>query len=382
MKDVAIIGIGYYGFAPTTNEVSFREGSFIAASRAYSECNVDPRKDVDSFIACEEDYNEGIAISNEFSVDQLGAVLKPVSTVTSESLIALASGYLQIKSGLCDIVVVESHSKASNISSYEKILELSLDPIYERFLNVHPYYLASLEARYYMEKRGLRYEDLALVIKKNKENGLNNPRGSYSSKVDIEAISKSNKIFDPLSIHDIAPLTDAFLVVVLASREKAEELSKKPIWIEGIYWCTESVWYTLRSLDSLKALEKAAERLYEKTGINPKQIDFAEIDDRFSYRELMHLEALKISNKYELVKDLRQGRFNIDGDLPINPSGGYLSTGVPLDAGGLAKVYEAVLQLRNEAGKNQLKDAKRALIMSWRGITTSTYGVCILSNSG
>jgi len=379
MKEVAIVGIGYYGFRPITDEVSFREGAFLAAMRAYKECNIDPRKDVDSFIACEEDYNEGIAISNEFSVDQLGAVLRPVSTVTSESLIGIASAYMQIKSGLCDIVVVEAHSKASNIRKPEKILEIALDPVYERFLNVHPYYFASLEARYYMDKRGLSYEDLATVVKKNKENGLLNPRASYSFTVDIDALEKSEKIFDPLSVHDIAPYCDAFLVAVLASKEKAEKLTDKPIWINGIYWCSESILTPLRGF-SLNALKKAAEKVYDKTGISPKDIDFFEIDDRFSYRELLHIEALKISNKEEIKKDLKDGRFAREGDRPVNVSGGYLSTGIPFDAGGLARIYESILQLRQEAGAMQLKDVKRSLIATWRGIPTSTYAVCVLSS--
>ncbi len=379
MSEVAIIGAGYYGFKPITDEVSFREGTFLAAMRAYEQCNIDPRKDVDSFIACEEDFNVGIAISNEFAVDQLGGVLKPVSTVTSESLIGLASGYMLIKSGLCDIVVVEAHSKASNLVSPEKILEFAMDPVYERFLNFHPNYLASLEARNYMEKRGISNDDLALIIKKNKENGLLNPRASYSITVDLEAVKKSEKIFDPLSEYDIAQYTDAFVVVVLASKEKAEKLSNKPVWIEGLYWCSESSLTPLRGF-STNALELAAQKVYDRTNLNPKYIDFFEIDDRFSYRELMHIEALKVSNKDTIKKDLREGRFSKEGDRIVNASGGYLATGVPLDAGGLARVYEAFLQLRNEAGQMQLKNANRCLIASWRGIPTSTYAVCALSN--
>ncbi len=380
MSEVAIVGIGCYGFRPTSEEVSFREGAFKAALRAYNDCGINPRRDVDSIIVCEEDFNEGIAISNEFQVDQLGGALKPVSTVASESLIGLASAYMQIKSGLCDIAVVESHAKPSNIVNYHKILELSLDPIYERFLGIHPYYFASLEARYFMTKRGLKYEDLALVVKKNKENGLYNERASYASKIDLDVIVKNDKIFDPLSSLDIAPFTDAFVVLVLASAHVAEKLRSKPIWIEGIYWCSGSVSYILNGLANLEPLKKAAKKAYEMADINPQKLDFVEIDDRFSYRELMHLEALGITEN--AAKELSEGRFDLRGEIPVNPSGGYLSMGLPLEAGGIARVYEAVLQLRNEAGKHQIKDAKNALVMSWRGIPTSTYAVVILSNRG
>lgn len=114
---------------------------------------------------------------------------------------------------------------------------------------------------------------------------------------------------------------------------------------------------------------------------NPRrQIDFAEVDDRFSYRELMHIEALKICKKGEAYKDLEIGSFNREGDFPVNVSGGYLACGLPLDAGGIWRVYETVLQLRGEAGQMQIKDVKNAAILSWRGINSSTYAVVVLSN--
>ncbi len=382
MTEVAIVGIGCYGFMPNTNFISFREGMFEAAVRAYNDCGIDPRKNVDSFISCEEDFWVGISICNEFTPDQLGAVLKPIVTVASESLIGLASAYMQIKTGVFDVVVVESHSKASNILSYPKILELALDPLYERHLGVHPYYLASLEAKYYMNKYGIDYSYFAKIVEKNKNNGLLNPRGNFASKINYEDIIKKEKIFDPLTIYDIANLTDGFIVLVLASKEITEKLDCKPIWIKGIGYSTESSSFLYRELPEIRSAYDAAERAYKMAKItNPRrQIDFAEVDDRFSYRELMHIEALKICKKGEAYKDLEIGSFNREGDFPVNVSGGYLACGLPLDAGGIWRVYETVLQLRGEAGQMQIKDVKNAAILSWRGINSSTYAVVVLSN--
>lgn len=383
MREVAIIGIGSYGPSPTTNEVSFREGIYEAAVRAYNDCGIDPRKDVDAFIACEEDFNVGISISNEFSVDQLGARLRPISTVCSESLIALASAYMLIKTGQFDVVVVESHSKASNIDTYEKIIELAMDPLYERFLDIHPYYFASLQARYYLNKYNINEEDLHLVTIKNKKNGLKNQRAKFASNLELKDIIRAPKIFDPLTSVDVAPLCDAFYVFVVASKEYAEK-SSKPIWIKGIYWSSGTVSMLLQGLYDLAPINKASEKVYEIAGIdNPrKQIDFAEIDDRFAHSELIHLEGTKICKKGEAINELKMGSFDFGGDFPVNVSGGYLSNGVPLDAGGLMRAYESCLQLRKEAGKNQIKDAKNALILTWRGIPTSTYCAAILSNEG
>jgi len=384
MKEVAIIGVGFYGLSQSTDEVSFKEGMYEAAIRAYEDCKIDPRKDVDSFICCEEDFWEGLSISDEFVPDQIGAVLRPTCTITSESLIALASAYMQIRTGYFDVVVVETHAKPSDILTYEKILQLSMDPIYERHLNMHPYYLASLEARYYMNKYNVSYENFAKVVEKNKLNGLNNPKAKFASKIFYEDLLKLPKDFDPLTKADIAPLCDAFLVFVLASKEIAEKLDCKPVWIKGVGWNFETACFSYRNLGEIPSAYKAAEQAYKIANIkNPrKEIDFIEVDDRFSYRELMHIEALRISKKGEAYKDLEQGNFDKNGEIPVNVSGGYLSLGVPLDAGGLLRTYEAILQLRKEAGKNQIKDVKNSAILSWRGITSSSYGVLILSNEG
>lgn len=384
MSEVAIIGMGSYGPEATTNEVSFREGIYEAAVRAYDDCGIDPRKDVDAFIACEEDFNVGISISNEFSVDQLGARLRPISTVCSESLAALASAYMLIRTGKFDIVVVESHSKASNIDTYEKIVEIALDPLYERFLSIHPYYFASLQARYYLNKYNLNEEDLHLVTIKNKKNGIKNPRAKFASKLELKDLLRAPKLFDPLTNADIAPLCDAFYVFVVASKEVAEKLSKKPIWIKGIYYSSGSVSMLLNGLYNLSPITKVAEKTFEMANIsNPrKNLDFAEIDDRFAHSELIHLEGLKICKKGEAINELKMGNFDLDGDFPVNVSGGYLSNGVPLDAGGLMRVYETCLQLRKEAGRNQINEARDALVFTWRGIPTSTYCAAILSNEG
>ncbi len=384
MNEVCIIGIGSYGPSPASKEVSFREGVYEAAVRAYSDCGIDPRKDVDAFIACEEDYNVGISISNEFSVDQLGARLRPICTVCSESLAALASGYMLIKTGQFDVVVVESHSKFSNIDTYEKILEFAMDPLYERYLEIHPYYYASLQARYYLNKFNYNEEDLHLVTVKNKRNGLKNPRAKFASNLDLKDLKNAPKIFDPLTTADIAPNSDAFYVIVLASKDFAEKVDSKPIWIKSIYWCSETSSLLLRDLYDLKPIKQVSEKVYEKSNIsNPRnQLDFAEIDDRFAHSELLHLEGANFAKQGEALKEVSMGSFDYEGDFPVNVSGGYLSLGVPLDAGGLSRVYEACLQLRKEAGRMQLSNAKNAFILTWRGIPTSTYCAAILSNKG
>ena len=111
---------------------------------------------------------------------------------------------------------------------------------------------------------------------------------------------------------------------------------------------------------------------------NPKkEIDIAEVDDRFSYKELQHLEALGLSEPGETVRILEQGEFDINGSLPTNISGGSLGVGNCFEATGLQKSLEIVMQLRGHAGKRQIKDARTGIAQSWRGIPSGSGAVAI-----
>src|SRR5438094_3819285 len=114
-----------------TPGLSTRELMFEAASRASEDARVDPRKDVQSFVCCTEDFWEGIIITDEYMPDQLGAVLKPLCTISSDGIVGLATAYMHIMSGIADVAVVESHSKISDVLNPDEITSFGLDPIYK-----------------------------------------------------------------------------------------------------------------------------------------------------------------------------------------------------------------------------------------------------------
>ena len=382
MVRVAIIGVGWYGFKPSTPEVSFREMMFEAAVKAYEDAGgLNPREDIDAFVTCEEDYWSGISIFDEFVPDPLGGWLKPVYTITGDGLQGIAAAYMKIKTGAFNVVVVEAHSKASEIKTYNDIVEFACDPVYNR-LGVHPYYIAGLEARSYMLYSKATREHYAMIVEKNKNAALTNPNASYASKVCVNDVLSLTPAFDPLTWMDIAPLVDVAIVMVLASEEIAKTYSEKPIWIEGIGWSSDSPSLEFRCWDKALYAKRAAEMAYKMAGIeNPaKQVDLFEIDDKFSYKELQHIEALKLASNIEAPKMLEKGDFHRDGALPVNPSGGFLGMGNALEASGLVKTLEVVLQLRGEAYGRQVKGAKKGVAMSWRGIPTATGATIILSS--
>ena len=120
---------------------------------------------------------------------------------------------------------------------------------------------------------------------------------------------------------------------------------------------------------------------YKMAGIKnpPKEIQFAEVDDLFSYKELQHLEALKLCRHGEAGKLTEEGITQRDGKMPVNVSGGALGMGYAPEVLGLQRVLEVTLQLRGQAGRRQLCDVETGLAQSWRGIPTATGAVAVLS---
>lgn len=379
---VAIVGVGTSAFGSITPDVSYKEMMFEAAVKAYEEVGIDPRKDVGSFVCMSEDFLEGTGIFDEYVPDQLGAMLKPVHTITADGLYGLISAYMQISTGLFDIVVIEAHSKASNILSLHGVINLALDPIYNRPLGINPLYIAGMEMNRYLHDTCSTPSQCALVVKKNRAHALNNPLGVYGAKIEVEDVLNSEPMFSPLNRLDIAPHADGCVVMVLASERVAKELSKNPVWIRGVGWCSDSPSLEQRGWGEATYSQLSAEMAYRMANIkNPiKEIDLVEVDDQFSYKELQHLEALGLCRKGEAGALLEQGAFDHDQSLPVNISGGSLGVGYLLEASGLQRAHEVVLQLRCEAGKRQLKRATTGLVHSWRGLPTTSGAVVILSN--
>ena len=377
---VGIIGIGMTAFRPSTPEYSWKELMFEAASRAYADAGINPRTDVDSFITCAEDYYEGFGIFDEFVPDQLGAALRPTCTVSGDGLQGLASAYMQIQTGMLDVVAVEAHSKASDIVSLEGIVEQGLDPIWNRPLGAHPYVFAGLEANAYLRKSRTSVKALASVVSKNRRNGLLNPIAAYGAAVDEDQAASSPERFSPLRLLDISAPADGAVVLVVASERAAKRFHADPVWIRGIGWASDSPTFETRQLANAWYAELAARMAYAQARVRrpASEVDLAEVDDRFSYKELQHLEALGLARPGEAGKRAMKGDYALDAKLPVNPSGGSLGCGNVFEATGLHRAAEVALQLRGEAGRHQVDGAKVGIAQAWRFIPSSSSAVAVL----
>ena len=376
---VGIAGVGWFGFQPEVVDYSFREMVFKAAQRAYEDAGgLDPRADVDAFVSCQEDFWEGISIADEFAPDPIGGAMKPVYTVAGDGLQCVGQAYMMIKSGLFDVVVVESHGKPSDLLTPGDVMFMATDPISIRPLGLeNAHALAALEARAYMHKYGVTEEHLEAVVEKAHKAGAKNPRAVYASPG--RSRSSSPLVADPLRDADIAKFVDAAVVVVLASDGVIRDYTDAPVWVDGAWWSTEISSLELHDWSFPIHAREAADGAYTQAKIaDPaKEIGFAEVDNRYSFKELQHIEALRLA-PVGAAKDLMaDGAFCPGGRLPVNLSGGALAEGVPFEVHGLARLSYAVAVMRGdvkaEADKNDV-----AVVHSWRGVPTTTSAVVVL----
>jgi acetyl-CoA C-acetyltransferase len=381
-KRVAIVGVGWSGFRPASPEVSYKELMYAAAVKAYADAGVDPRSDIDSFVTVAEDFHEGTSIFDEYVPDQLGAVLKSMHTICGDGLHGLATAFMLVKTGQFDIVAVEGHSKASNILTLDGITAYAQDPVLNRPLKLNTDFVAGLEMNRYLHDTGATRSQCAKVVVKNRHNALQNPSAAYGADLTLDEVLSGPPLSWPLGKHEAAEPVDGSIVMVLASESVAHSLTEKPVWILGAGWCNDSPTFESRDWSGASYLSKAARMAYQQAGIgNPsRDIDFAEVDDTFAYKELQALEALSLCRPCEAGKLTENGYTSPTGDLPVNVSGGSLGVGYLLDATGLARALEVILQLRGDAGSRQLEEVEIGLVQSWRGLPTTSGAVAVLAN--
>ncbi len=377
---VAIVGVGHAGFAPITAGLSYKELMFQAAERAYDDAGVDVRADVDSFVCCSEDFLEGTSIFDEYVPDQLGAVHRPVQTVAGDGLFGIVTGTMLIRSGVANVVVVEAHSKVSDVLTLGSIEHFALDPVWNRPLVPSVLAVAGLDMNAFLERTGLTEEHCALVAAKNRCNALDNPRAAYPADLSGDDVDDSAPLWWPLRELEVAGRADGCVVVVLAAEDRVRDLTEAPVWLLGAGWSSGSPTLESRTWGEADFVRRAAQRAYAMAGIRDpaEEIDLAEVDDTYAYKELQHVEALGLAEPADLGDLVQEGDLEPEGELPVNVSGGALGQGNLFEANGLARVLECVEQLRGEAGERQVEDVRVAVAQSWPGVPSTSAAVVVL----
>jgi acetyl-CoA C-acetyltransferase len=371
MREVAVIGVGMNKWGEHW-EKSLRQVFTEAAILALDDAGVEK---VDSLIVgC---MSSGLFVGQEhlssLLADYIGQVPVPAARVESACAsggLALRMGFIEVASGMSDVVLVGGVEKMTDVNGHEATYALgtAADQEYECYHGITFPGLYALIARAHMEKYGTTREQLAMVAVKNHDNGSLNPLAQYPFKVSVEAVLNSVMVADPLRILDCSPITDGAAALILCPVETAKKLKKPVVKITASGMATDTIALSSRrEITWIESTYQAAKRAYAMAGKNPEDIDVVEVHDCFTIAEICVMEALGLVEKGKGGKAVEEGLTSLHGKIPINTSGGLKAKGHPVGATGVAQAIEIVKQLREEAGPRQVKGARVGLTQNMGG---------------
>lgn len=377
MQEVAIIGVG---MTPAGEhwEISLRHLALQAMQAALGDAGFGGGRaaPVDAIIV-------GNALAGSISgQNHLGplvadfAGMRGIEAVRVEGAdasggLALRQGYLMVASGAAQMVLVLGVEKVTDVIGAERNAALSafLDAEYEAAHGATPVGLLALLMRRYMQEYGAQVADFANFSVNAHANGSKNPNAMYRNLIRADRFAGAPLVADPVNLFDVAPEADGAAAVILTTAERAADLVPHPVRILASAVATD----TLALHDRpdplyLSALSIAAKRAYAQAALTPDDIDLIELHDSATIMAALSLEASGFAERGAGWRLAAENKIGLAGELPISTFGGLKSRGNPSGATGIYQAVEIALQLRNEAGANQVAGAHIGMAQNLGGV--------------
>lgn len=366
---VAVVGVGQTKYAAKREDVSIAGLVREAAVRALEDAQLD-WQDIDAVVVGKApDMFEGVMMPELYLADALGAVGKPMMRVHTAGSVggstAIMASHL-VSSGAHRRVLVVCFEKQSE-SNATWALSIRL-PFAPGLVAGAGGFFAPI-IRSYMRRANAPDHIGIKVAVKDRQNALKNPYAHLRlPDISEEQVRQSPMLWDPIRYLETCPSSDGACAVVLTDEAGGDAADKPPAWVHGTAVRSEPTIGAGRDMVNPHAGQLAARDLYRQAGITDprREIDCAEIYVPFSWYEPMWLENLGFADEgcgWKLVDD---GTTEIGGELPVNPSGGVLSSN-PIGASGTCRFAEAALQVRGLAGEHQVDGVRRALGHAYGG---------------
>jgi len=380
MNKVCVIGAGSTKYGKLNESIV--ELAVSAARDAINSANLEPRDIQYSIISnvfgvADKQVHLAPVIMSDLGIPHVPGLT--VESACGSGSIALREAYANVAAGFYDVVLVVGVEKVTHTGTARSTTLFSYcsDFFYEGGSGVtFPGLFASM-ARAYMHKYKASEEDLALVAVKNHENGLLNPKAHIRKRITVDDVLKSPPVASPLKLLDCCPFSDGASAVILASKEFADSLGSDYIEIIGSgRGASPATLQGREDITTIPSTRAAAKQAFKQAKIEPKDVDFAEVHDCFTIAEIVDIEDLGFFEKGKGVDAVREGLTRLDGEIPINPSGGLKSKGHPIGATGVGQVVEVYEQLLGKAGDRQVKGAEIALTHNF-GATGASCAVHI-----
>jgi acetyl-CoA acetyltransferase len=367
MRDVYVVGVGMTPLGRHLDK-RLRDLGKVACFSALKDAGLEPKDIQAGFCgnalapAIQGETGVGQNVFWEVGINKI-PILNIENACCSGSS-AFREAWLTVASGLYDVAMAVGVEKT--YTEKGGVLDIGKPDLDLMLGLVLPAYFAFVANRY-IQEFGISKEDLALVAVKNRFHGSLNPYSQFREPVTAEEVIQSPMISDPITRLSCCPLSDGAAAAILVSKEKAEKLGKKTVKVAASILQSGS-YDNPMNLSNWDLNIRASEEAYNRAGIGPEDIDLAEVHDCFTISELVHYESLGFAKEGEGVRLLKDKSTYIGGKVPFNVSGGLLAKGHPVGCTGVAQIVEAVWQLRGEAGKRQVENARIAMTHTMGGI--------------
>ncbi|MFQ5820538.1 MAG: thiolase domain-containing protein [Candidatus Heimdallarchaeota archaeon] len=353
-QEVAVIGVGHAKFGKR-HDATLRELVHEAARPCFEDASLSPTDMDASVIGVCGDYFTGQGSPASLLSDYIGMSQKPtirVESACATGTAALRTAWAQIKAGQHDLIAVIGVEQMTLVSSAQATEMMARGgdlrweyPMGCTFPGFYAHYASA-----HMTEFGTTREQMSAVGVKNHYYGAKNPYAHLQKNVTLEEAMKSVLIAWPLNLYDCSLISDGAAAAILASAEKAKQITDTPIWITGVGSSSDTMLLSGRpNLFGLPSTTRASRTAFKMAGIGPENIDVAEVHDCFTIAEIMAYEDIGFCKKGEGGKLAEEKQTYHDGKIPVNVDGGLKSKGHPLGATGVSQCYSLVKQLRGEA---------------------------------
>lgn len=323
---------------------------------------IDPLADIDAIWYGTVDIAGG-ATSGSAVAHATGLFEKPATQIVNACATgsdAFRNAVTAVKAGEADVALVIGGEKMHDDN--EGLLGAAARKRIWRGRGVTMPAFFGMRAARHMEVYGTTREQIAEVSVKNHANGAMYPYAHQQFECTVDDVLESPTVSQPLHLYDCCPVTDGAAAVLVAGEDVSSAFTDRPIRVAGSALATDSAFRGHdESLSNFRATRTASNDAYEQAGIGPTEVDVAEVHDCFSITELVTYEDLGFCERGNGGEFIDEGHPHLDGDLPVNPSGGLLSKGHPIGATGVAQITEIFDQLRHEAGDVQVDDPEIGL---------------------
>lgn len=361
-------------------ELTFVEQAQQAAAGCLAKARMTP-DDIDAIVfSLAPTAFMGVADADRWSIDHIFGAGKPILRVhtggaTGGSVVHAA--HALVRSGMYRTVMIVGAERIAETPDAQKVLNQIFDVFYEKDMPLQTITSLALMSTAYMQRHGVKEEDIARVVVRQRRNAMKNPHAHLKGIITVEDVMNSPMIAHPLKLFDVCPRSSGGAAMIVGNMDAVRAHQTRPAFINGVGAVSDSNWIGDRIVPSARAdfidwrlMGHASRPAFERAGISDpmRQIQVAEVYDAFSIQGMTQLEQMGFCEAGTAFRLEAEGAWEMEGgQVAVCPSGGTLCTN-PIAVSGLVRAIEAADQVMGTAGEHQVKGVKNAISTAVGGI--------------